>query len=197
MDLTKRDAMRSLVKAAHAHQSRNNGQTPYYEHCFEVAEIFENAIAQSGEFVDSLDLAADLYLAALGHDLYEDTQVTPQEIIDAFNPRVDQLIGYLTNDMSDYDREAYHQKIQDGPEEAKLVKMSDLIENSTSVANNLDKLGLKWVQEFFLPIISEMKQVIDQSAFVRFPKTAMILSGQLQERYMTLLNAIEESSQRG
>ena len=64
--------MRVLVIQAHAHQQRNAGRVPYVAHVMSVAEVLSDALSQSGDAIDDAT-KLDLYLAALGHDLYEDT----------------------------------------------------------------------------------------------------------------------------
>ncbi|MBI4022900.1 bifunctional (p)ppGpp synthetase/guanosine-3',5'-bis(diphosphate) 3'-pyrophosphohydrolase [Candidatus Berkelbacteria bacterium] len=170
----KPSAMLTLVRRAHGSQSRSGGRIPYWHHCAGVAELLAWAFERSGEIPEPVAYE-DFHLAALGHDLYEDTEVTRAEIIDAFGPRVDELIEALTNRQGDDHQAAYHRQIATGPEEARLIKLCDLIDNTLSVAEALPELGQDWVKNTFLPIVSGMQTVVLAATYPTFPVTGRVL----------------------
>lgn len=124
--MTPRDEMLELAKVARAPQSRNNGRVPYWMHVLSVAEILECAIDRGGEITDAA-MREDIFLAALGHDLYEDTDVGRAEIERRFGVRVDGLIQGMTND-GDQDRAAYLARMGAAPEEVRLIKLAGVVD---------------------------------------------------------------------
>ena len=167
--------MRRLIREAHAGQTRLNGRVPYWPHCENVAEILEEAFGKTGELADDPACLEDLVLAALGHDLYEDTDVDRRDIRRSFSRRVDRWIEGMTNPHGDEDRAAYVAQIREAPEEVKLIKIADLIENTLTVAYGIQDLGIPWTESFFLPIVEEMAPVVTEASYTRYPKTAALL----------------------
>lgn len=135
---------------------------------------------EADEIEPDSSIVLNLYLAAQGHDLYEDTHVSSQQIIDLFGVRVHSWIAHLTNRHGDQNRAAYLDHIQATPEEVRLIKLGDLIDNSASCAYGLHDLGAEWVSSFLLPVVNEMREVIGRTAFVKYPQTARRLSAVLE-----------------
>lgn len=166
--------MRVLVIQAHAHQQRNAGRVSCVAHVMSVAEVLADALSRSGDPVDDAT-KLDLYLAALGHDLYEDTSVTREEIKTRFGPRVDALMEAMTDRVGDHDRSDYEARIQASAEEERILKLADLVDNVTSCAYGIHDLGTEWIQNTFLPIATGMKETVERATFVRYSRTATIL----------------------
>lgn len=188
----KKELMTDIIKSAHAGQFRNNGRVPYWYHCQNVAQIVEGAIITSNELSKDVPLTVDMYLAAQGHDLYEDTAIQPQQVREQFGERVDQFISYLTNENGDQDRSAYVEKIRNAPEEVRLIKLGDSIDNTLGVAYGIHDLGVTWTEGFFLPIISEIRDTLRQTSFTKYSNTATILMGQLEFAYQRLLQNLQK-----
>ena len=192
--------MRALVVRAHAEQRRNGGRVPYAAHVLSVAEILADALAMSHELDDDAALAVDLYLAALGHDLYEDTPVTPEDVRAGFGARVDALIEGMTNRGSDQDRAAYVARMGTADEGIRLIKVADLIDNVLSCAYGIHDLGRRWVADTFQPIADEMAHVVSSVEYVRFRATANLLLGWLElalrrlQANLTISRALDERS---
>lgn len=128
--------MLELVKERHSHQTRNGkAKTEYWKHCQSAADILEEAIARKQDFTDST-VAEDLYLAALGHDLYEDgkPEVKPEDIAAEYGQRVADLIAAVTNWKDDEHRDDYLEQLRHASSEALLIKYADQIDNVESVA---------------------------------------------------------------
>ena len=109
-DENKRFQMRALVMTAHTGQQRNAGRLPYVVHVLSVGEILREALELTRECRDP-ELARDMYLAALGHDLYEDTSVPVEHVRQHFGTRVDGMIGGMTSRVGDYNRTAYEARM--------------------------------------------------------------------------------------
>src|SRR5262245_60206066 len=172
-------AMRAFVAEAHAAQRRNAGRVPYAAHVLSVGEILRDALTASGELDADPDLARDLYLAAIGHDLYEDTEATPEAVRARFGARVDAFIEGMTNRTGDHDRDAYVARMRGADEGVRLIKIADLIDNATSCAYGIHDLGDSWMRSFFVPIAMEMARVVASVEYDRFPRTAARLLGWL------------------
>jgi hypothetical protein len=160
--------MRALTHRAHAGQTRNGGRVPYWVHTDGVADLCRRALNLSDEVGEA---ATDLVLAAYGHDLFEDTAVTPALIRREFGDRVARWIGDLTNERGDSDREAYQRHLAVSDEEVRVIKCADLADNMLSVAYGIHDVGLPWTQSFFLPIASQTRAVLRRAPFWRLPAT--------------------------
>jgi len=167
------------IRRAHAGQWRNRGRIPYWHHCVSVEEILQGALELGREIRTSGAVWQDLRLAALGHDLYEDTAVRPADIRKRFGPRVDAWIRGMTNEGGDRDRAAYVRRMRSAPEEVVLIKLADLTENSLSVAYGINDLGMRWIRRFFLPIVREMVPIVTARRFRHYPRTARVLKDRL------------------
>jgi guanosine-3',5'-bis(diphosphate) 3'-pyrophosphohydrolase len=80
-----------FASRAHAGQHRKDGRTPYINHPIEVM----NLVVQHCHNPDE-----DVLIAALLHDVVEDTMITDAEIRSAFGARVSRLVAELTDDKT-------------------------------------------------------------------------------------------------
>jgi hypothetical protein len=189
---SRRDRMRAITRQGHAGQTRNGGRLPYWVHTDAVADICDQALRQSGEL--AADEAEDLVLAAHGHDLYEDTDVTPAAIRDEFGPRVDDWIDGMTNHVGDHDRAEYMRHLAVSVDEVRVIKCADLIDNMLSVAYGLHDLGLEWAGGFFLPIAGETRSVLAATPFTRLPVTGAYLVALVEWAWHRLAGSIETAT---
>lgn len=113
-----------VAARAHANQRRKGAaQEPYVNHLVEVAR--EVGEATGGEEVD-------LVVAALLHDIVEDTRVTPDEVAAAFGPTVRDIVLECSDDMSLPKDERKRRRLELAATKsrgAKLVKIADMISN--------------------------------------------------------------------
>ena len=169
--------MRECVARAHAKQTRNDGRVPYAVHCLSVGSMLAEAIVSEGEFTGRSEqrLAENIYLAGLGHDLYEDTEVSAKQVVAEFGPTVDSLIEAMSNRDGDHDRSAYMAALSKAEESVRLIKLADLTDNAASVAYGLHDLGAQWASDFMLPVADEVSLALSQLSYARFPKTAAVL----------------------
>ncbi|MBI2600962.1 HD domain-containing protein [Candidatus Daviesbacteria bacterium] len=184
--LEKSQQMLELIKHYHEGQFRSNGKVPYWHHSQSVAEIMLDAIKQSGEFEGEEGKVEQLFLAAQGHDLYEDTDIDPDEIKEKFGVEIHDLIQGLTNEHGDHDRAGYIEKLINASEEVRLIKFADMVDNTVGCAYNIFDLGVEWVKGFFLPIISEQREKLADLTFTKYPRTATLLKSQFDFSYQRL-----------
>jgi DNA-binding ferritin-like protein (Dps family) len=167
--LIKTHKMSEIVRNYHSKQTRD--EKPYWHHCENVSNILCEIIKENNEISgDNLD---NLLSAAKAHDLYEDTEIDKNYIIEIFGSEVHELISFLTNDNGDDDRDKYIEQIRNAPEEAKLIKMADLLDNYLSISQSgVYAPGIYFIK-YILHILDEMwVNIIEPSEFINYPKTA-------------------------
>lgn len=109
-------------------QKRKYTGEPYITHPASVVAI-----------VKSVPHTEEMLAAAWLHDTVEDTGVLSQEIGKLFGPKVQELVGWLTDvsKPTDGNREVRKhldlQHIAGAPADAQTVKLADLIDNSRSI----------------------------------------------------------------
>ena len=186
-----------LIRIKHAGQYRNPVEgmdaVPYTEHLYGVASIVSSVLDITGEITDE-SLRQDIFYAALGHDLLEDTDATDEEIVSASSTRALAFIKELTIPADDSHTDGYMTQISSATEAARIVKYADLIENTMSVAYNLRILEKEWLDNIYLPILNKTTQVLKDTEFNAYPKTASFLrnillvnSNMLLDRYKQVL----------
>lgn len=117
----------AFARERHEGQTRRGSETPYWLHPVRVAM----GLVQWG-VVDR-----DVLVAALLHDVIEDTLTTPGEIRAAFGPRAESLVVWLTAPdarvMGDAVRGYYRRLLEQGPPDAHLLKIADRSDNLRSI----------------------------------------------------------------
>ncbi|MEP9348812.1 HD domain-containing protein [Xanthobacter sp. KR7-225] len=124
------DLTRALAFAAEAHANQRRkgaAQEPYVNHLIEVADLVARA-------TDGADI--ELLIAALLHDVVEDTPRSAADVAQAFGARVARIVTENSDDMAlPKDARRRHRiaamaaKSQDG----RIVKMADVISNLRAV----------------------------------------------------------------
>jgi (p)ppGpp synthase/HD superfamily hydrolase len=148
-----RDALR-LAEKAHRGQVRDQG-TPYIEHPVEMARILAEDLKVSDP---------DLLIAALLHDVLEQSEVPPQEVRQRFGDRVGLLVEVLTRHrqgepgpkMSFKD---YLLRVSRSGPEAVLLKLVDRWSNLKELGSCPDagkrRKYLVETEELILPILKD------------------------------------------
>ena len=119
----------TFATKAHGSQVRKYHGTPYISHPLAVAEI-----------VKSVPHTEEMLVAAVLHDVVEDTAVTLEQIVEEFGTKVGELVHFLTDVSKPEDGNRAHRKQLDaehnakGPAEAQTIKVADLIHNSMDIA---------------------------------------------------------------
>jgi len=118
-----------LAIARHGAQRRPNGE-PYVVHLLEVLRI----LVEGAGVTDR-----DTLVAAVLHDVVEDTDGTLDEIRPLFGNHVADLVGWLTKgqpepgEESENARIRYLRGLRDAPEEALRVKLADRLSNVQNI----------------------------------------------------------------
>jgi len=183
------DDFDEIVRKYHSHQKRA-GNRPYWEHCFSVAKAVEQALSKENR-VDT-NRMRQIVLAAKGHDLYEDTDVPSKTIVDQYGKGVHDLIQELTNAEGDDDVKGYVEKMRYASEEARLIKLADLLDNYRSVKKNMAELGREWIEGWFLKIVEPMYSQMRNTEFSEFPMAAEYLLRGVEKEREGLLQKVQE-----
>src|SRR5665213_353728 len=121
--------MKKLIDAilfaaeSHSGQLRKDGKTPYVNHPLEVMHL----LAHTGEIADQ-----DVLVAAVLHDVIEDTNTTAKEIADRFGERVSKIVVELTDDKFLSKEERKRMQLTTAEKlshDAKLIRICDKICN--------------------------------------------------------------------
>ncbi|MFF4579803.1 HD domain-containing protein [Streptomyces sp. NPDC001373] len=115
----------AFAEEAHGDQKRPAGE-PYVEHLLEVVEVLVSGVGVRDE---------DLLVAAVLHDVVEDTDRTAKEVGARFGPRVEAWVGWVTKPEPGADedpaevRNRYLQSLRGAPPEVLLLKLADRYSN--------------------------------------------------------------------
>jgi len=146
---------KALLFAAEQHRNQRRkgaAQEPYLNHLVEVLDL----VVQASEGTDT-----DLLIAAILHDVVEDTPTSYENIAAKFGERVAQIVRENSDDMSLPKAERRRARIADMPlksKEARLVKMADVISNLRAIAVS-PPAG--WPPERKLSYLEGCRQLID------------------------------------
>jgi myo-inositol-1(or 4)-monophosphatase len=134
------NAMAFALKA-HQGQKRKGSQTPYIFHLVETAQI---VLQEKGH--------KETVIAALLHDVLEDTDVKMTELKDLFSSRVCQLVGQETENKSlswDDRKEATIRETQNTTDQQlKLLVLADKLSNLRSMERDLSECGVGFWDRF-------------------------------------------------
>ena len=180
----------AYVQKKHAGQVRDNG-LPAWHHLMRVSAILEHTFAKTGEG-DKREQEV-IIRAALGHDIFEDTDATEKEVAEIFGARGLELIKGMTNRWGDKEKKKYVRQVVRSEEAVRLIKLADLCDNITSVAYNIKSLGCSWVLHYFLPIVTPMRHAIIKTRFRKYKRTASLLMFILSSAAMLLADEIGHS----
>lgn len=138
-----------LAHRCHAGQTRRGGK-PYIEHPHRVADM----IMLMSE--DGVPITDEMIAAAWLHDVYEDCDIQPRELIDATNKIVDGYVEELTNV---YVKEAYPEwnrkerkaaearRLANATPQAQIIKLYDRIDNLKTIHKKGKKFALFYCDE--------------------------------------------------
>jgi len=122
--------------SVHQGQFRWDGKTPYSKHPLEVVEIMKNTLHIEDE---------DMLIAGYLHDVVEDTNTTITEIKDKFGIRVADFVQQLTFEEGG-DDEYYWNQISGMTQNAKKIKLADILANLNSPGKQGEHFRLKQVK---------------------------------------------------
>jgi (p)ppGpp synthase/HD superfamily hydrolase len=124
----------------HNGQTRKDGVTPYIEHPMSVALIASRVSKDE-----------DILIAALLHDVLEDTNTTPEEIQTLFGNRVTKLVVECTDDRSlpwKKRKLSVLEKIKDVSSESALIKSADILHNTYELMQKVHEHGPSFMKKF-------------------------------------------------
>ena len=165
----------ALVRRWHAgHPRRGNSQI---DHCLSVARWLEAALDRDACPPSRRHVLA---LAALGHDLYEDTALSPADLAADFGPDVDAPIRELTESDG---VARYVEQLVSGSEEARLIKFCDGVDNCGSlVENGLARSDPDWASGVVCRHLEPMFERLMAIPFRRYPRAGDWLQRALAHR---------------
>ena len=107
----------------HRHQVLQDGETPFFTHLVRVSWILRDLF----EIKDS-----DTIIAAILHDVVEDTDTEIDEIEELFGKTIAQYVDCLTKNEALPKRQRereYDEKLLNAPETVQIAKLADLYDN--------------------------------------------------------------------
>ena len=131
MNADLRRLTKALVFAAEAHRNQRRkgaAQEPYLNHLIEVLDL----VVQTTDGIET-----DVLIAAVLHDVVEDTPTSYDDVAKNFGERVAKIVRENSDDMSLPKAERRRARIagmQLKSKEARLVKMADVISNLRAIA---------------------------------------------------------------
>jgi len=178
----------ALVKKYHgALKPRSDG--PPWHHLDRVSKLLEIVLEETSE--GTAEDRETIALAALGHDALEDTSIKADELSAVFGPRGLSLIQGMTNPHADDDPvDDYVAQVTGSEEGVRLIKLADLYDNCTSVTYTIGSLGVKWAEEFFLPITAPMITALMTTEFSTYAKAGERLKSMVRAGYTFLIEAV-------
>lgn len=167
--------------AAEMHQDqrrKGSSRRPYIGHCLEVASI----LASVGKVEDS-----NVIIAALLHDVVEDTDTTSEQVRDKYGDIVADLVAEVTDDKNLKKKERKELQVEHAPAlspAAKLIKVADKISNVREIASDPPKKwGLNRQRDYFdwaERVVNAMGSIDPEMRLV-FDKTLADARAQLDE----------------
>jgi hypothetical protein len=155
MNVDLRRLTKALLFAAEAHRNQRRkgaAQEPYLNHLIEVLDL----VVQT---VGGADM--DLLIAALLHDVVEDTPTTYEDVTKTFDERVAEIVRENSDDMSLPKVERRRSRVAAmarKSREARIIKMADVISNLRAIAVS-PPAG--WSAERKLGYLEGCRQLID------------------------------------
>lgn len=129
----KLDSYIEFIKEKHKGQTRIQG-TPYYMHPLEVSNI-----------LDKKGFPKDYQIAALFHDLLEDTNTTYEELVEISNKEIADAVKMVTKEkgyiMSDYINGIMRNDM------ARIVKLADRLHNLSEAHMASVKFRERYIKE--------------------------------------------------
>ncbi len=141
----------SYAAIAHKDQKRKYTNEPYIVHPLEVVKILDTYLYHPDISDDTS--TEEMFIAAILHDVVEDTEVTMDDIFKYFGPNVWGLVYWLTDEYPEtgwnrakrkqYDRD----RIAAAPRAAKLIKLADLISNTSDITEHDPHFAVVYMKE--------------------------------------------------
>lgn len=144
-------AIQFAARKHHGHLRQEKEPLPYITHLFSTALL----VAEDG--ADD-----DVVTAALLHDTLEDTETTRDELVEAFNERVAELVEAVS-EIKEKDgmpvswkerKEQYLAQLENANDGAVLIAIADKIDNIESKLEAFEEEGAAFLERWTQPIES-------------------------------------------
>jgi len=120
---------KKLAKKKHAHQTRKDGKTPYFNHLKKVVRNLEDFGITDKEIL----------CAGWLHDTIEDTDIDYDEIYEKFGKKTADYVAWVTKDtrlIKAKQEKQYISQLRKSPWQAKVVKLGDILANFEDLKNS-------------------------------------------------------------
>lgn len=143
----------TLAAEKHRYQRRSGyDRLPYINHLIKVC----NALLRIGGETDP-----DLLLAALLHDIIEDTDVTEADLARRFNPRVGRIVAELTDDMRLPHRERKRLQVERATTLSPAARKIRIADKTSNLRDLLD-YPVDWPAEKKWSYLTSAVEVVDR-----------------------------------
>jgi guanosine-3',5'-bis(diphosphate) 3'-pyrophosphohydrolase len=156
----------TFVFSRHDEQKRKSANIPYVIHPIRVALILRSV--GYSEFKHE-----NLMIAALCHDLIEDTETTFEELSEQFGKQVALFVDELTR-PDNTNKDEWINTFETKSMEAKVIKMADRIDNLKDMPSS------KWTRETQIKYAQQGDQILKHCRHANL-KIAGILKRTIQE----------------
>jgi len=156
----------TFVFSRHDEQKRKSANIPYVIHPIRVALILRSV--GFSEFKHE-----NLMIAALCHDLIEDTETTFEELSDQFGKQVALIVDELSR-PDNINKDEWINTFETKSMEAKVIKMADRIDNLKDMSSS------KWRHETQIKYAQQGELILKHCGHVNL-KLAGILKRSIQE----------------
>lgn len=157
--MEQQDNILKLLKAIdfaadkHKYQRRkgDDNMVPYINHPIQIAKLIAENYGTGN---------VELLIAAILHDIIEDTETSPEEIEEKFGTRVREIVLEVSDDKNLVKAERKRLQVENShriSNEAKIIKLGDKICNVKDMINSPPK---DWTIERIIEYISWSKNVI-------------------------------------
>jgi (p)ppGpp synthase/HD superfamily hydrolase len=171
----------------HITQTRKHNNTPYIYHPLCVMHIARWELGIED---------ADALIAAVLHDVLEDTTARPFEVLAKFGPTVFMYVDFLSQpktakgETRDEARHRYHENLKTAPMVVKQVKMADCIHNLRECVG----LPGNWIKQF-LEKTNEVMNALEGTPEINKLAKQMEITKQFYESTHTKPDSQERKTQ--
>lgn len=173
----------NYAEKAHHNQYRKFSNLPYFSHPKGVARILEK-----------LNCSEETIIAALLHDVIEDTKVTYEEIEVEFGETIAKLVLALTSDneeQSKLGKSIYLlHKMQNMSDTALLIKLADRLHNILYLQG--DSVSVNFIKKYY----KETRFIIDNLSSFLLSDRHLLLIGRIEGvlNFLNIRHNIEEEA---
>jgi hypothetical protein len=173
------------------HWHKDHSRPDQVDHCVNVMLWLECALDREPQPVSG---RREMVLAALGHDLYEDSKIPRAEVVADYGTEVDRLIEAVTEKTSVTEFVA---RVASGLEEARLIKLCDGIDNYGGLIENglLRDEPDKWVKTVRRQM-EPMFSRIERLPYPKYPVAGEWLSQELAKKREAFWAVVREPASR-